>query len=268
MLAVVGVIIRKIKDKIYADVNKHFDLKLNDKIVLKTEHGIEVGMVFEKLKSIHNNENSTSKVLRKITESDEKIIENNEIKNIKVKKVIIKKIEEHKLNMKLTSVQYTFDRSKLFIYYTSEIRVDFRKFIKDLGSILKTRIQMVQIGVRDESKIVGGIGPCGRIVCCHNFLKDFNSITIDIAKDQNLLLNTAKLTGLCGRLLCCIFYESDTYKNIKKKLPTLGNIVLTPNGKAKLIAIDCIRERVTVDFGDNKPFEIFKIDQITSINKK
>jgi cell fate regulator YaaT (PSP1 superfamily) len=125
---------------------------------------------------------------------------------------------------------------------------------------------MVQIGVRDEAKIVGGIGTCGQVLCCKNFLRDFNSVTIDMAKDQDLSLNTAKLSGLCGRLMCCIAYENDTYKDIKKDLPDLGSTIVNPEGKAKLAAIDCIRERVTVDVG-NKAFKFCTIEQIKGLNK-
>jgi cell fate regulator YaaT (PSP1 superfamily) len=126
---------------------------------------------------------------------------------------------------------------------------------------------MVQIGVRDESKIIGGIGTCGQVLCCQSFLRDFNSVTIDMAKDQDLSLNTAKLSGLCGRLMCCIAYENDTYKNIKKNLPELGSTIVTPEGKAKLAAIDCRRERITADFG-NKVFKFFTIEQIKDANEK
>ncbi|MDR1663123.1 MAG: stage 0 sporulation protein [Endomicrobium sp.] len=215
MPTVVGVIVRKIKDKVYADVGR-FDLRLNDKVLVETEHGIEVGVVCEKEKNFQNGEDSIGKIFRKVTQEDSKKIANNEERNTRAYKTVTRKIVDHKLDMKLTYVQYTFDCSKLFVYYTSETRVDFRELIKDLGHILKTRIQMVQISVRDESKIIGGIGTCGQVLCCQSFLRVFSSVTIDMAKDQELSLNTAKLSGLCGRLMCCISYENDTYKNIKK----------------------------------------------------
>jgi cell fate regulator YaaT (PSP1 superfamily) len=258
--------LRKIKEKIYADI-EHFDLRLYDKIIIETEHGIEVGIVCEKEKNVKKGKTPTGKILRKITIEDKKRIAENERRNLKAQNVVIQKAKYHNLDMKLTCVQYTFDRSKLFVYYTSETRVDFRELIKDLGHILKTRIRMVQIGVRDEAKMIGGIGTCGQILCCQNFLKDFNSVTIDMAKEQDLSLNTIKLSGLCGRLMCCISYENDTYRDAKKDLPELGEVVLTPEGKAKLVAIDCIRELLTADFGDKK-FQVFTIKQITDINKK
>jgi cell fate regulator YaaT (PSP1 superfamily) len=266
MPMVIGVVLRKIKDKIYADAGRS-DLKLKDKIILETEHGIEVGMVCEKKKFIQKGKDPIVKVLRKITEEDKKKLAENERKKLKAQGIVLEKAIKYKLDMKLICVQYTFDRSKLFVYYTSGTRVDFRELVKDLGHILRTRIQMVQIGIRDESKIVGGIGICGRVLCCRTFLKDFSSVTIDMAKEQDLSLNTAKLSGLCGRLMCCISYENDVYRAVKKELPEIGTLVLTPEGRAKITAIDCIREKVTVDFGD-KPFKNFTIKQINERNKK
>jgi cell fate regulator YaaT (PSP1 superfamily) len=260
MPMVVGVIVRKIKEKIYAN-GCRFDLRLNDKVIVKTEDGVEVGIVCEKEKNLQKGKDSIGKIFRKVTQEDRKKIADNEERNARDYKTVVQKVIDHKLDMKLTCIQYIFDRSKLFIYYTSETRVDFRELIKDLGHILKTRIQMVQIGVRDESKIIGGIGTCGQVLCCQSFLKDFSSVTIDMAKDQELSLNTAKLSGLCGRLMCCIAYENDTYKNIKKDLPEIGSVISTPEGKAELAAIDPIRERVTADFG-SKSFKFFTIKQI------
>jgi cell fate regulator YaaT (PSP1 superfamily) len=266
MPMVIGVMLRKIKDRIYADVG-HSDLKLKDKIILETEHGVEVGTVCEKEKIIQKGKNPIGKVLRKITEEDKKRLAENERKNLKAQNIVLQKAIKNKLDMKLVCVQYTFDRSKLFVYYTSETRVDFRELVKDLGHILRTRIQMVQIGIRDESKIVGGMGICGHVLCCRAFLKSFDSVTIDMAKEQDLSLNTGKLSGLCGRLMCCISYENDVYRAIKKELPEIGTTVLTPEGRAKITAIDCIREKVTVDFGD-KSFKVFAAKQINERNKK
>jgi cell fate regulator YaaT (PSP1 superfamily) len=262
----IGIVLRKIKDKIYADAG-HFDLKLKDKIILETEHGIEVGTVCEKEKVIQKGKDPIGKVLRKITEEDKNKLAENERKNLRAQRMVLQKVAKYKLDMKLIYVQYTFDRSKLFVYYVSETRIDFRELVKDLGHILRTRIQMVQIGVRDESKMVGGIGICGHVLCCRTFLKDFNSVTIDMAREQDLSLNTAKLSGLCGRLMCCISYENDVYRAVKKELPKIGATVLTTEGRAKITAIDCIREKVTVDFG-NKSFKVFTVKQINERNKK
>lgn len=266
MPIVVGVMVRRIKDIAYAEVG-HLEIQPGDKVILETEHGIEVGTVFEKEKNVQKGKDFIGKVLRKITEEDKKKIAENEKRNTKAFNIVLEKADDHELDMKLTCVQYNFDRSKLFVYYTSETRVDFRELIKDLGHILKTRIQMVQIGVRDESKMVGGIGTCGQVLCCQSFLKNFNSVTIDMAKDQDLSLNTAKLSGLCGRLMCCIAYENEAYRNIKKDLPNIGEMISTPQGKGKLVAIDCVRETVTIDFGD-KEFKTYPIEQIKNNNKK
>jgi cell fate regulator YaaT (PSP1 superfamily) len=269
MPMVAGVMLRRIKDKIYADVG-HLDLKPGDKVIVETEHGTEAGVICEREKNLQkekDSKESIGKILRKITEDDKRRIAENEKRNAKALNVVLQKADDRELDMKLTCVQYTFDRSKLFVYYTSETRVDFRELIKDLGHMLKTRIQMVQIGVRDESKMVGGIGTCGQVLCCQSFLKDFSSVTIDMAKEQDLSLNTAKLSGLCGRLMCCISYENEHYKTLKQGLPKIGDYVLTPNGKAKLAAIDCVKETITADFGERE-FKTYPIQEIKNRNKK
>ncbi|MDR3281536.1 MAG: stage 0 sporulation protein, partial [Endomicrobium sp.] len=212
MSIVIGVMLRKTKDRIYATA-EHLTLKLNDNVIVETEHGIEFGIICENEKYIEEKGFQANKILRKMTGDDKIRLIKNKMKILKIQKIVEQKASEHGLGMKLTCVQHTFDCSKLFVYYTSETRIDFRGLIKDLGRILKTRIQMVQIGVRDESKMLGGLGTCGQVLCCQKFLKDFNSITIDMTKEQDLSLNTAKLSGLCGRLKCCIFYENDTYKD-------------------------------------------------------
>jgi cell fate regulator YaaT (PSP1 superfamily) len=249
MPIVVGLFVRRIKEKIYGDTG-HLDLIIGEKVIVETEHGQEFGIVCERERMIEKLKDPVGKVVRKATPDDDKRMSENEIKNQQALKTVLQKIEDHELDMKLTCVQYTFDRSKLFIYYTAETRVDFRELIKDLGHMLKTRIQMVQIGVRDESKMIGGLGMCGRKLCCQQFLKDFSSVTIDMAKDQDLSLNTAKLSGLCGRLMCCISYEQDFYKEAKKALPSVGMKVGTPDGNGVITAVNCIKEEVTVELSD------------------
>jgi len=264
MPRVVGVIVRKIKEKIYAQP-KHLTLELNESVIVETEHGVEFGFICEKEKEMEQPiDVKFGVVIRKANEHDIKRLENNEHKNDLAWDKVYEKISEIKLDMKLTSVNYTFDRTKLFIYYTSETRVDFREFIKVLGHALKTRIQMVQIGVRDEAKIIGGIGTCGQQLCCQTFLKDFNSVTIDMAKDQDLSLNTTKLSGLCGRLMCCLVYEHELYAKLKKSLPAIGSMVSTPNGKGKLVSINCVKETCGVEF-DERNIKNFKITQIKEI---
>jgi cell fate regulator YaaT (PSP1 superfamily) len=263
MPIVVEVTLRKTKDKIYATAGR-FDLELNDKIILETEHGIEVGTVCAKEKNIQQiGKSSIGKVLRKTTEEDRRRILENEKRNLATYAVVMQSVKDYGLDMDLICVQYNFELSKLFVYYTSQTRVDFRELIRNLGHTLRTRIQMVQIGARDEAKMIGGIGICGQILCCQRFLKNFCLVTIDMVKNQELSLTASKLSGLCGRLTCCISYENDTYKDIKENLPDIGAMILTPEGKAKLAAIDYIKEKVTVDFGGL--FKIFTIKQIKEI---
>ena len=251
MPIVAGVMVRRIKEKLYAETG-HLDFAIGERVVVETEHGQEIGMICEREKLIEKSKEPIGKILRKLTPDDKKRIIDNEEKGCQAHKTIVTKIEDHELGMKLTAVHFTFDRSKLFVYYTAESRVDFRELIKDLGHMLKTRIQMVQIGVRDEARMIGGIGTCGRQLCCQGFLKDFSSVTIDMAKEQDLSLNTAKLSGLCGRLMCCIGYENAFYRDTNKKLPPYGSTVTTPFGQGTVIAASCIKEAVTVHFDDGQ----------------
>lgn len=261
MPIVVGLIVRRLKEKILGDTG-HFDLAVGDRVIVETEHGQEIGTVYEREKMVDKPKQPVDKVARKLTHEDDIRAKENEEKEHQAFKIVMQKIEDHELAMKLTCVQYTFDRSKLFIYYTAETRVDFRELIKDLGHILKTRIQMVQIGVRDEAKMIGGIGTCGRKLCCKDFLKDFSSVTIDMAKEQELSLNTAKLSGLCGRLMCCIAFEHECYKQARKKLPKIGSKVHTPNGPGTVVGLNCMKEEVSVEMTD-KHVKVFKSEQLS-----
>jgi cell fate regulator YaaT (PSP1 superfamily) len=263
MPIVVGLTARRIKEKIYGETG-HLDLVIGDKVLLETEHGQEDAVVCEREKMIEKLKDPVAKVIRKLTTDDKRRLAENEQKNHQSQKVVLGKIEDHELDMKLTTVQYTFDRAKLFIYYTAETRVDFRELIKDLGHILKTRIQMVQIGVRDEAKMIGGLGTCGRMLCCQGFLKDFSSVTIDMAKEQDLSLNTSKLSGLCGRLMCCITYEYDTYKECNKRMPPPGSKVKTPAGTATVLSNNCIKEEVNVEMPD-KLRKSFPLKDVTKL---
>ncbi|MCB4791810.1 MAG: stage 0 sporulation protein [Elusimicrobia bacterium] len=260
MPVVTGLIMRRIKDKVLGDPG-HLDLNIGDCVIVETEHGQETGTIFEKEKLIEKPKDPIVKIIRKFTPEDRNRLIENEKKNLQAQKMVLQKVEDHELDMKLTTVQYTFDRSKLFIYYTAETRVDFRELIKDLGHILKTRIQMVQIGVRDEAKMIGGLGHCGRELCCKGFLKDFSSVTIDMAKEQDLALNTTKLSGLCGRLMCCLAYEQQNYTEIKKKVPEVGSKVRTPDGPGTVVSVMGLKEEVTVELKDKqtKTYPLSKI---------
>ncbi|MCL2389644.1 MAG: stage 0 sporulation protein [Elusimicrobia bacterium] len=267
------VIVRRIKERVLADP-RHLNLKSGDHVILETEYGMESGFVTQTNKTAEKPKNRVGKILRKITPEDERRIEENNRRAKNAFTTVVQKAQAREIDMKLTCVQYTLDRSKLFVYYTSESRIDFRELIKDLGHALKTRIQMVQIGVRDESKMVGGIGTCGQVLCCSEFLREFSSVTIDMAKEQGLSLNTAKLSGLCGRLMCCIAYENDHYAKIKKMLPHVGAKVSTPQGYGVLAAIDAVKETATVDFGTKgegsktsaSDFKTFPIETLASLN--
>src|SRR3989339_1730187 len=261
MPIVAGLIVRRMRDKILGETG-HLDVAAGDTVILETEHGQEVGLVYERERMVEKPKDSIGKIISKMTKDDTQRLKENEAKDQQALKIVLNKIEDHELPMKLTCVQYTFDRSKLFIYYTSETRVDFRELIKDLGHILKTRIQMVQIGVRDEAKMIGGIGTCGRKLCCKDFLKEFSSVTIDMAKEQDLSLNTAKLSGLCGRLMCCIAFENDCYRQAKKKLPKIGSKVHTPLGHGTVVAHNCVKETVSVEMAD-KHVKVFPAEQVS-----
>jgi cell fate regulator YaaT (PSP1 superfamily) len=249
MPIVAGLLVRRLREKIWGD-SGHLDLLIGDRVIAETEHGMEVGTVCEKEKMVDKPKEPIGKVVRKVTPEDEKRLVENEEKNHQAQKIVMQKVEDHELQMKLTTVQYTFDRSKLFIYYTAETRVDFRELIKDLGHVLKTRIQMVQIGVRDEAKMIGGLGHCGRRLCCQDFLKEFSSVTIDMAKEQDLAINTAKLSGLCGRLMCCLAFENEGYCHMRKNMPRVGTKVNTPGGAGTITAIHILKEEVQVEMPD------------------
>lgn len=162
------------------------------------------------------------------------------------------KISEHSLEMKLVDVEYTFDRNKIIFYFTAEGRVDFRELVKDLAAIFKTRIELRQIGVRDEAKMLGGIGPCGRMLCCSTFLGDFDPVSIKMAKDQNLSLNPTKISGLCGRLMCCLKYENDDYENAKEQLPDLGEFIYTSHGNGKVVGLNLVEQVIQIELMEQK----------------
>jgi len=255
MPIVLGVTVRRNSDKIYCD-SGDLDLKVGDRVVVETENGLEVGIICEPEKFLEEKREKSvppiGKVVRLLSSTDEQRIKENEAKAKQAWTAIIEKIENYELEMKLTAVDYTFDRSKLFIYYTAEERVDFRELIKDLGHLLKTRIQMVQIGARDETRILGGIGPCGRTICCQLFLKDSQPVNIELAKEQNLPLNIAKLTGLCGRLICCLAYEQEFYQEMRKHLPKVDSLVKTNEGEAKVKEVNYLTGEIMIEYSDGR----------------
>jgi cell fate regulator YaaT (PSP1 superfamily) len=173
-----------------------------------------------------------------------------------------KKVSEHGLDMKLVDVEYTFDRNKVIFYFTADGRVDFRELVKDLAAIFKTRIELRQIGVRDEAKMLGGIGPCGRMLCCSTFLGDFEPVSIKMAKDQNLSLNPTKISGLCGRLMCCLKYENDEYESAKELLPDLGEMIGTPNGLGKVVGLNILEQIIQVNLVEQERVVEYTWDEL------
>jgi cell fate regulator YaaT (PSP1 superfamily) len=241
---VVGVRFKKAGKIYYFDPNG-FTIPDGEYVIVETVRGIEFGKVVINKKQVDENDIvlPLKKVIRIADSKDKLIVEENKQAATEAYNVCQGKVVEHSLDMKLVDVEYTFDRNKVIFYFTADGRVDFRELVKDLAAIFRTRIELRQIGVRDEAKMLGGIGPCGRMLCCSTFLGDFEPVSIKMAKDQNLSLNPTKISGLCGRLMCCLKYENDEYESAKEQLPDLGEMIETASGKAKVVGLN-ILERV------------------------
>lgn len=268
MIKVIGVRFKK-AGKIYYFDPVDMDIQKNSYVVVETARGIEFGECVIGIKEISESDivAPLKSVLRVATEEDiAKHIENKE-KEKEAFEICLKKIEEHKLIMKLIDVEYTFDNNKVIFYFTADGRVDFRELVKDLATIFKTRIELRQIGVRDEAKMLGGLGPCGRPMCCSTFLGDFASVSIKMAKEQNLSLNPTKISGICGRLMCCLNYEQSTYEDIRKRMPQVGSIVKTEEGTGEVISNNTVKETVRVKYkkAGEEMVNDFNIDNIELI---
>jgi len=248
MPIIVDIQLRKTKDTMDF-ASEGLDINAGDRCIVETENGLEAGIVISN-ERIEEGKKKFARIVRKLTPQDRARMKSNRARSKESFRLVLKKIEEKGLDMKLTSVDYTFDRTKLFVYYTAEGRVDFRELIKNLGMSLKTRIQMVQIGVRDETKILGGIGPCGRQLCCCLFLREFKPVSIDMAKEQDMALNPAKISGVCGRLLCCLNYENETYKEYRKNMPKIDSKVNTKYGQGVVKGLNILKQEVLVGFDD------------------
>ncbi|MED3667091.1 stage 0 sporulation family protein [Geobacillus kaustophilus] len=244
MYTVVGVRFKKAGKIYYFDPGDAV-IPVGEFVIVETVRGIEYGKVVIANKQVDENDIvlPLKKVIRVASEKDKWIVEENKKAAREAYDICLRKVEEHGLEMKLVDVEYTFDRNKVIFYFTADGRVDFRELVKDLASIFRTRIELRQIGVRDEAKMLGGIGPCGRMLCCSTFLGDFEPVSIKMAKDQNLSLNPTKISGLCGRLMCCLKYENEEYETAKEQLPDLGEYVETPHGFGKVVGLN-ILERV------------------------
>ncbi|MGL4452364.1 MAG: PSP1 domain-containing protein [Sarcina sp.] len=247
MINVVGIRFKK-AGKIYYFDPSDLNIKKHDYVVVETARGIEFGECVIGLREIDETDiiAPLKKVIRVATDDDKDNHQVNKDKEKEAFAICEEKIKEHKLDMHLIDVEYTFDNNKVIFYFTADGRVDFRELVKGLATIFRTRIELRQIGVRDEAKVVGGLGPCGRPLCCSSFLGEFASVSIKMAKEQNLSLNPTKISGVCGRLMCCLNYEQSTYEETRKKLPKIGSIVDTRDGRGEVVYNSAVKENVKV----------------------
>ncbi len=231
---------------------------IGDYVILEADRGLDYGEIISEPEMILDKdiEEPLRRIIRKTNPWDHRQIEKNKKKVKELIGTCNKKIDTFSLSMKLVDAEYSFDRSKIIFYFTSEKRVDFRNLVKELANIFRARIELKQIGVRDEARILGGYGQCGRELCCAKFLKDFEAVTIRMAKEQNLSLNPAKISGLCGRLMCCLGYESKTYKELMKGLPRIGQEIKTDKGKGRVISVNPLKRNVTVEIEEGKRVEV------------
>lgn len=271
MIKVVGIRFKK-AGKVYYFGPNDLNIKKGDYLIVETARGVEFGECVVGIKEISEEEviAPLKNVLRIATDKDIEKHKENKSKEVDALAICEKKVQEHKLDMKLIDVEYTFDNNKVIFYFTADGRVDFRELVKDLATIFKTRIELRQIGVRDEAKMLGGLGPCGRPLCCSTFLGDFASVSIKMAKEQNLSLNPTKISGICGRLMCCLNYEQNTYEEIRQKLPKVGSIVqiLDSKEEGEVTANNVVRESVKVKLkrGDEDVIESVNINNIKLIS--
>ena len=235
-----------------AEKTRLIKVKVGEYVIIEAERGKDYGQVISdsELLSEVEIEAPLRKVVRVATRDDLRQIQENKKKTKEAIDICVKKIAEHKLEMKLVDAEYSFDRSKFIFYFPAAGRVDFRELVKDLARQFKTRIELRQIGVRDEAKMFGGYGPCGRVLCCKSFLKDFEPVTVRMAKDQNLPLNPTKISGVCGRLMCCLGYEYRVYKEFLKNLPKQGETINIKEGKGRVISVNPLKRTVVVEVGE------------------
>ena len=273
MTKIVGIRFRNV-GKIYYFDPKNYKMKIGDHVIVETARGVEFGRVVLGPKEVSEDEvvHPLKEVLRVATQADEDREKQNRLKEKDAFKICQKKIREHGLEMKLIDAEYTFDNNKVLFYFTADGRIDFRQLVKDLAAIFKTRIELRQIGVRDETKILGGIGICGRQLCCHTYLSEFAPVSIKMAKEQNLSLNPGKISGVCGRLMCCLAHEQETYEYLNKKLPNVGDVVKTFDGKTgEVTAVSVLRQKVKLKVAqEDDTFEIeeYKVDELRFRPKK
>ena len=278
MTKVVGVRFRNV-GKIYYFSPKDYEIKTGDHVIVETARGIEYGKVVLAPREVGEEDvvHPLKEVLRVATKEDDEREAQNRVREREAFKICQKKIREHGLEMKLIDAEYTFDNNKVLFYFTADGRIDFRQLVKDLAAIFKTRIELRQIGVRDETKILGGIGICGRCLCCHTYLSEFAPVSIKMAKEQNLSLNPAKISGICGRLMCCLKYENHMYcckeggckrncGNDRVEIPKLGSLVVTPLGEGKVTGINRAMRTASVQLTPDNVIQV-EWDEIVDASK-
>lgn len=272
MIKVIGVRFRT-AGKIYYFDPQNFQIQKNDHVIVETARGVEYGLVVSGVTEVEDDEvvQPLKQVIRVATTEDEKREEKNRIKEKEAFAICLEKIKKHELQMKLVEAEYTFDNNKLLFYFTADGRIDFRELVKDLASVFRTRIELRQIGVRDETKILGGVGICGRALCCHSFLSDFAPVSIKMAKEQNLSLNPTKISGVCGRLMCCLKNEEETYEYLTSRLPNIGDKVTAVDGnRGEVQSVNVLRQmvKVMVEHDDEKELLEYPVKQLKFRSKK
>lgn len=267
MTKVIGVRFRK-AGKVYFFDPAGMTIKSDDHVIVETARGIEYGVVVLGCREVEDKKvvQPLKSVIRMATPADEEVERKNKEKEKEAFRVCQEKIAKHDLQMKLIDAEYTFDNNKVLFYFTADGRIDFRELVKDLAAVFKTRIELRQIGVRDETKIRGGIGICGRPLCCHTYLSEFIPVSIKMAKEQNLSLNPTKISGVCGRLMCCLKNEEETYEDLNSKLPNVGDYVTTDDDlKGEVHSVSVLRQqvKVVVTVGrDEKEIREYRVDQL------
>ena len=272
MINVIGVRFREV-GKIYYFTPNNIEVKKNDNVIVETARGVEYGTVVTDIKKIADDELPTpaKPIMRIATPEDDAINVKNKKKEEEAFKVCKEKIKKHGLEMKLIGVEYTFDGKKILFYFTADGRIDFRELVKDLAAVYRTRIELRQVGVRDEAKMLGGIGMCGRPLCCSTFLPEFAPVTIKMAKEQNLSLNPTKISGVCGRLMCCLKNEQESYEYLNSNLPDIGERVKTVDGTfGEVASVNVLRQlvKIVVENGDDREIQEYHIKQIKYKPKK
>ncbi|WP_003540793.1 PSP1 domain-containing protein [Desulfotomaculum nigrificans] len=260
---VVGVRFKK-AGKVYYFDPIDIPLASGDHVVVETTRGVEYGEVVVGPREVPEDEvvAPLKQVIRKATPEDDQLVQANKEKEKKAFQVALEKIAAHGLPMKLIGVEQTFDGNKIIFYFTADGRIDFRELVKDLAAVFRTRIELRQIGVRDEAKMIGGLGCCGRELCCASWLADFAPVSIRMAKEQNLSLNPTKISGICGRLMCCLKYENDVYEEAKEGYPEVGTQVVAPEGEGKIVSINIFRKTVSVELQESKAIREYTLDQL------